>query len=258
MSLDRLNQLYAQWMGWPLMRAYYANSGFFNVGYWPEGTHTQLDACRRLVDTLLAAMPCMAGHVLDVACGNGGTVRYLLDRYSAVRVVGINISPTQTAESRQRASEAMFLRMDATALGFRASSFDAVLCIEAAFHFRTRLRFFHEAYRVLKPDGYLLLSDMLYDHGGGLEDVLVPPENRLSDVAAYRALFAAIPFTAVHIEDARDVCWNAYCSHLTAWGRERLAHGEITTRDMELIEKNVSTLRVRHYLLATAQKPHTT
>ncbi|MEM1071073.1 MAG: methyltransferase domain-containing protein, partial [Planctomycetota bacterium] len=41
--------------------------------------------------------------------------------------------------------------MKAEALAFEDAAFDNVICVEAAFHFETRLDFFREALRVLKP-----------------------------------------------------------------------------------------------------------
>jgi ubiquinone/menaquinone biosynthesis C-methylase UbiE len=45
--------------------------------------------------------------------------------------------------------------MDAARLAFADAQFDAVICVEAAFHFDTRAAFLREALRVLKPAGAL-------------------------------------------------------------------------------------------------------
>src|SRR5262249_40667606 len=144
----------------------------------------------------------------------GGTTKRLRLNYAPEKITAINISEAQLNAARDRVAGATFLRMNATEFRFLAGYFDAVVCVEAAHHFNTRQTFFGEAFRVLKPGGSLVLSDMLF---GSYPRFLarfddVPVANRLPDIASYRAQIGSAGFTAVSIEGSVCICRRALCS----------------------------------------------
>ena len=80
----------------------YEGSGFHNYGYWTPDIRSQKDACEKLMEVLLAFIPQKIGTILDIACGMGGTTRYLLKYYAPESVTGINISAKQLQELPNR------------------------------------------------------------------------------------------------------------------------------------------------------------
>jgi ubiquinone/menaquinone biosynthesis C-methylase UbiE len=140
-------------------------------GYWEnpaQADGTVVDfarAAERLCRRLLAAAAITDGQdILDAGCGFGGTVATLDDLFSSVRLTGLNTDERQleraSAQVQARSGNSIrFVHGDACALPFANGSFDHVLAVECIFHFPSRVRFFHEARRVLRPGGRLTLSD---------------------------------------------------------------------------------------------------
>ncbi len=142
-------------------------------GYWekPEQATLAVDdfaqAAENLSQLLASAAEIADGQaVLDVGCGFGGTIASLNETRTGLRLVGLNIDERQLERARQTVhpmggNTIEFRQGDACALPFADDSFDAVLAVECIFHFPSREQFFKEACRVLKPGGYLALSDFI-------------------------------------------------------------------------------------------------
>ena len=207
-SRERMIRMYDRALVSANYRRYFEDSGFYNFGYWDSGAKSQREASEALVDELVGRISNRAGRILDVACGPGASTRRLLRYYAPDQVTGINISENQLAAARERAPGCTFLLMDAAQLGFADDQFDAVMCVEAAFHFNTRERFLREVLRVLKPGGSLVLTDMLFR--GFLKPIgdfgQVPPANFVQNIADYGTRLEAAGFESVEVEDATERC----------------------------------------------------
>lgn len=142
-------------------------------GYWEEpnsaeGTRADyLAAMAQMNVVLLEAGKVADGQrLLDVGCGFGGTIQQINAAHSGMDLTGVNIDPRQlvVAESQTEAINGNgigWVEADACQLPFEDSSFDRVLAVECIFHFSSRERFLAEAARVLKPGGYLAVSDFV-------------------------------------------------------------------------------------------------
>jgi MPBQ/MSBQ methyltransferase len=255
---DRINGNYDSTMYSALVDEYYDYSGFHNYGYWTPQTDIQREASEYLVDLLIDSLADKRGNILDVACGMGASTKRLLLHYPSAEVIGINISDKQLATCRQRAQGCRFLNMDATRLNFPDQSFDNVLCVEAAFHFDTRERFLHEAYRVLKPGGCLALSDILIRSRQIASTMKhVPVANFLAGVGEYRSVMEHVGFTNVRIVEALEPCWGAFRDHSIRFIRSKVLAGQIPSYVLVRTGKGQRwrNYAFSNYLLVSARKP---
>jgi len=253
-TVDRpsaVNWFYEQLFTDQLSRQFYGDSGFANLGYWRAGTPDAATASNCLVDEVVALSPAVGSRVLDVACGEGGSTRRLASYVEPAAITAIGISQNQLRAARRRAPESRFFCMDAANLGLADSSFDTVMCIEAAFHFRTRQAFFSEALRVLKPGGYLAMSDLLMAWG----TPLVPPENHLATPRAYAELLERCGFVDVVLSDGTEQTWRAYRRRLTNF-LIRESSADLVGLAGRLTYVNMTCAwAIRRCLLISARKP---
>ncbi len=95
-------------------------------------------------------------EVLELACGSGQGLGYLAR--GAKKMVGGDYSAPLLRMARNHYQGRIpLLRLDAQAIPFRDQSFDVVLLYEAIYYLEDREVFAHECYRVLRPEGLLLL-----------------------------------------------------------------------------------------------------
>lgn len=103
-------------------------------------------------------------RVLDAGCGVGGTAIYIAQKTGAT-VWGVTIDPKQVrladyyANKRGVQTLTHFSTQDFTKTSFPANYFDVVYGIESVCHTETKSSFLHEAYRILKPGGKLIIMD---------------------------------------------------------------------------------------------------
>lgn len=105
-------------------------------------------------------------RVLDLGCGVGGGVHYLLDHVDGpLRSIGVTLSPIQVTHARREARRRGF---DPARYAFLEADFhdlpvtepvDVAFAIEAFVHAEQSETFFEEAARILRPHGRLVLID---------------------------------------------------------------------------------------------------
>lgn len=109
-------------------------------------------------------------RVLDIGSGIGGPATTIA-RHTGARVTGVDLSPerlvqaARLAEDMGQRRQVSFLRADAVALPFSASTFDAVYTLEALCHVPDETRVHAEVFRILRPGGHYAGHDWLCADG---------------------------------------------------------------------------------------------
>ncbi len=110
--------------------------------------------------------PIPASRVLDVATGGGNFIHFLLEGLqNYTDIIGVDNNERAEAaftESFKENPKIHFRKMDAHHLDFDDSSFD-LACISNSLHHLDPVPVLREMKRVLRPNGFLLISEMYRD-----------------------------------------------------------------------------------------------
>ncbi len=241
----------------PIFMEYYGNSDLINWGYWYEDTKDQKEACGNLMEELLAFIPKKTGNILDVASENSSSSHYLLKYFKPEKITGISTSGTQLEIYKKKSPGSKFLLMEPTNLDFKEASFANVICVEGAPRFRTRNKFIEEAYRVLKPRGKLILTDIMANQNIFKEGTQFPKENYLENIESYRSLLKKIGFRKVEIRDALHSCWKGMYYNFMRFLKKKTEERELRFFASKIINNKLFIFdqNLSGYLLIVAEKP---
>lgn len=136
-----------------------------HYGIWEENTKDFGEALVNTNKHLLAQASVQStDNVLDAGCGVGGAAIFIHEQTGA-NVTGISLSERQLKTARENALEKRvegsvnFHEMNFCNTTFEPDSFDVVWACESVCHAEDKLDFLKEAYRILKPNGRLVLFD---------------------------------------------------------------------------------------------------
>ena len=250
---------------------------YLNLGYWPRAADLD-DASEALAMLVGETADLGPGDtLLDVGFGFADQDILWAQRLRPARIIGLNITASQVEVARRRVAElGLSDRIDlrhgsATDMALADGSVDKVVALECAFHFRSRERFFQEAWRVLKPGGRLVTADiipmpMVSGRLKRLQQRLswwlvaskfaIPPENAYTQ-PTYHAMLAMRGFEDIRLDSIREAVYPPLHQFLARHPATLLRLHPLARLPARLALRfdAASVYRGLDYVLATARKP---
>lgn len=106
---------------------------------------------------LIGLLPKLHGKVLDVGCGGGKTMRYLIDS-GVPDVTGIEFSETALRMAREDHLNVIRLDLEKDPFPFDRSTFDFIIFADILEHLTDPWKMLRQAREILKDDGIMLIS----------------------------------------------------------------------------------------------------
>lgn len=97
-------------------------------------------------------------RILDVGCGTGRLMRFLVDQ--GAEVVAVDLSEEMLKKARKSFRTCEIVKADIRDLPFADNSFDIVIGAFVIVHLKTLTEAFDEVYRVLKPEGEFIVTNI--------------------------------------------------------------------------------------------------
>jgi tocopherol O-methyltransferase len=136
-----------------------------HYGYWDASTRSLREALENMNRKFFEFSGASSGiHILDAGCGVGGTAIYFATHYDC-HVTGITLPKPQSEMGKENVimenlqHRVTILQGDYCNTGLPDRSFDMVCALESSCHAPDKKVFLEECFRLLKPNGILLIAD---------------------------------------------------------------------------------------------------
>lgn len=243
---------------------------YLNLGYW-KNTNITKQACEQMIDKVIKYANLNDSQILlDVGYGYGDQDIYLATKIPHLSIYGINIIANQVKQAQLKvlknnlSNRVCLQKGDAISLEFKDNTFDTIIAIESAFHFNTREKFFREAFRTLKKNGTLCLTDCLpstkitnHDFQTNSERFGIPIENQYN-ISEYIKKLQKTGFSSITYEEITEKVIPYSAAEVTnknGWRTESIVNlpEDKDTIDDLINNFNIATT-IEHYYIIKAIK----
>ena len=206
---------------------YYGGNDFRYCGLWRHATKSPREACENLVKEILSFIPGKKHHLLEIGRSARETSRIILGDPVCGSLTRIVQTKEELEACQKIAPSAIYRIMKPHKLKFKEKSFDYVICIEGPNALGPGKRLFKEVYRILKPGGGLLFSDIIFN-ADAPSSKIARERNIANTLPKYRELLVRCGFEHVNVLDATRLCWIGFrANYLNEFGLKLLS-GEIS------------------------------
>lgn len=128
--------------------------------YLLENSHFWFVGKRYFIQAYLNIIKSRVDGILDLGCGTGGTTKFL-QRYG--KVTGVEKNPSAIFLAKKRGIK--IVKGDAEDLPYKKDSFDLITLFDVLYHkdVKNVEKAVKEVRKVLKPTGFLLITDSAFD-----------------------------------------------------------------------------------------------
>ncbi len=145
--------------------ANYYSRDHLHYGFWYDSTKDFNESLINTIKEVINHLNIQAGdRVLDAGCGIGGSCRYIVEKFK-VETYGITFSKELHEEANKELEKFKYKKLlkillkDYTDTGFGNDFFNKIYALESFCHALDKQKFTQEAYRILKPNGALVVAD---------------------------------------------------------------------------------------------------
>jgi len=206
-----------------------------NLGYW-ENTQDYTTACKQLAQKVgdSAALN-HESEMMDLGFGCGDQLIFWHQKYGVNSISGVNTSQSQVGlaqkKLRQAKINAFLHHYDHTAIENQPDrSFSHLVAVDSAYFFDDRDQWFKQAHRVLKPEGRLVMTDLIMPSQPGdfLQEFImrsllwlcgIPRENIIS-LDTYKQQLSEASFQSIETEDISDTVLTGFAEWLPKYRQQ--------------------------------------
>ena len=207
---------------------------YMNYGLWDEDHSTLKDANINLCNFVFQCMDIKEKeYILDVGCGYGEQDLYWNNKVKSldISIKAIDLSQSQIDRANsirkdKNIENIDFMCMDAHHLCdyFPEASFDCIVSVESAFHYENRTHFFDSVYKLLKPGGRFVITDIVLNNNfipgifnsvllGFAKEFLCIPDDNLIKMVEWEENVKNTGFTVKDSHDITDKTYKPYYTH---------------------------------------------